>query len=65
MEQPKGPFWAWNDIGSGLKWHMCVIRGSADEPMIFYVEEDFEDYWYDDDWKEGEIIAVAKPEPLE
>jgi hypothetical protein len=61
----KGPFWAWNDIGSGLKWHLCVMTGSAKKPMIKYLTEDFEDYWYDDDWDESEIVPVNAPEPLE
>ena len=61
MKPPKTPFWAWTDIGSGLKWHLCVIRGSADEPMIYYVQEDFEDYWNDDDWTEDEIKPIQPP----
>ena len=61
MKPPKTPFWAWNDIGGGMKWHLCVIRGSADEPMIYYVGEDFEDYWNDDDWDEQEIKLIKTP----
>lgn len=64
MKPPKGPFWAWQDINSGLKWHLCVMRGSADQPMIYYIGEDFEDYWYDDDWEGGDIVKIKPPKPL-
>ena len=64
MKPPKGPFWAWNDINTGLKWHVCVIRGSSKEPMIYYVTEEFEDFWYDDDWEDGYIVEIKPPEPF-
>lgn len=67
MKPPKGPFWAWTDIGAGLKWHLCVIVPGDDEdkPMIKYLTEDFEDYWYDDDWDATEIKTLRTPAPLE
>ncbi len=66
MKRPTTPFWAWNDIGSGLKWHLCIVRDGDDgRPMIHYLEEDFEDFWYDDDWEEDEIVPITAPEDLE
>lgn len=62
MKPPQGPFWAWTDIGAGLKWHLCVIV-PGDRPMIRYLTEDFEDYWYDDDWDEAEIVLIEPPSP--
>lgn len=66
MKPPKGLFWAWTDIGSGFDWYLCKITGSASEPMIAYLSDSdgFEDYWYDDDWDEDEIIPIEKPKPL-
>jgi len=66
MKPPKTPFWAWNDIGEGAKWHLCIIVPSDDEtPMMKYLVDDFEDYWYDDDWDESQIKKLRTPEPLE
>ncbi len=61
MKPPRTPFWALADIGSGLKWHLCIIRGNVEEPMIYYIGEDFEDYWYDDDWEREDIKLIKKP----
>lgn len=62
MKPPKGAFWAWTDIGSGLKWHLCLINWEdSTTPMIKYLGEDFEDYWYDDDWKAEEIVEIQPP----
>ncbi len=65
MKPPKGPFWAWTDIGTGLEWYICVIEIEDDKPMINYLSGDFQDYWYDDDWDASEIKTIRKPEPLE
>lgn len=65
MKPPKGPFWAWTDIGAGLKWHLCVITPGSDGPMIKHLTEDFEDYWYDDDWDEDEIVTIKAPAPVD
>ena len=64
MKPPKTPFWAWNDIGSTLKWHLCVIRGCAEQPMIYYAEDDFEDYWNEDDFSPEEIKLIKVPASL-
>ena len=64
MKPPTGPFWAWTDIGTGLQWYLAIIRGTAKDPMICYVQEDFEDYWYDDDWDEEEIKTIRRPPAL-
>lgn len=29
--------------------------------MIYYVQEDFEDYWYDDDWDQDDIQTITIP----
>jgi len=60
MKQPIGPFWAWTDIGSGARWYLCVIV-PGDDPMIKYLTEDFEDYWYDDDWDRSLIVPIKCP----
>lgn len=65
MKPPKGPFWAWQDIGQGLKWYLCIIEAGDDErPMINYVTGDFKDFWYDDDWEDGDIVEIKPPEPF-
>lgn len=66
MKPPKGPFWAWTDIGSGYKWYLCLVTAGEDEtPIIKYLTGDFEDYWYDDDWDEDDIILIETPERKE
>lgn len=38
------------DIGDGKKWYTAIRRTfDSGEPSIYYVEDDFEDYYYDDD----------------
>jgi hypothetical protein len=68
MKPPKGPFWAWNDLSDGAKWHLCTM-GMPEEvggpPMMRYLMDGFEDYWYDDDWEEHEIVLVPVPKALE
>lgn len=63
MKPPKGPFWAWTDIGAGLKWHLCVIAPGDESPMIKYLTEDFDDYWREDEWDEDDIVAIEAPAP--
>lgn len=65
MSEPKGLFWAWNDIGSGPRWYVCQIVSDGEGPMIQYMDGDFTDYWNDDDWEEGQIIPIKPPDPLE
>lgn len=62
MKPPTQPFWVHANISGEEKWHLCIIRGYEKEPMIYYIQEDFEDYWYDDDWDEEDIHPVEEPE---
>jgi len=60
---PKVVFWAWTDIGDGYDWYLCaIIRDDDKKPMIKYLTEDFEDFWYDEDWTPEDIKLCAKPE---
>lgn len=66
MKPPTTPFWAWNDIGAGWRWYLCIIRRNdiGDEPpTMAYVEEEFDDYWYDDDWSKDDIRVINPPKP--
>jgi hypothetical protein len=64
MKPPKGLFWAWIDIdGGGKKWRLAHITGSSSEPKIHYPLDGFEDYWYDDDFEEGDIVLIERPQP--
>jgi len=66
MKPPKGPFWAWNDIGEGPQWYICRIEeGDEGKPMINYLTGDFEDFWYDDDWDKSEIKLIRSPAALD
>lgn len=60
-------FWAWTDIGEGFDWYLCAIvpGENKDSPMIKYLTEDFEDYWYDDDWGGEDIRLCQKPKRLD
>ena len=38
------------DIGAGKKWYTAIRRTMDDgKPSLYYVEDDFEDYYYEDD----------------
>lgn len=62
MKPPKGPFWAWTDIGDGLDWHLAFVDGDDDSPTIHYPMDGFDDYWYGDDWDPSEIKPIRKPQ---
>lgn len=62
FKRPEGPFWLLTDIGEGMRWHLCLITaGSSNTPMIKYLDGDFEDYWYDEDWCPEEIVEIETP----
>lgn len=38
------------DIGAGKKWYTAIRRTMDNgKPSLYYVEDDFEDYYYEDD----------------
>jgi hypothetical protein len=61
VKPPRKVFWAWTDIGDGYDWYLCAIVKEDDKPMIKYLTEDFEDFWYDEDWDETDVKLCEKP----
>ena len=65
FKRPEGLFWLHTDNGDGERWHLCQIKmspqGNVMKPMLQYVTEDFEDYWYDEDWCPEDIREIEPP----
>jgi len=47
------------NISGAEKWHTVVRRPIDGKPGIYYVEEDFHDYYYeDDDWNSDDVRVL-------
>jgi hypothetical protein len=47
------------NISGVEKWHTVVRRPIDGKPGVYYVEEDFHDYYYeDDDWSSDDVRVL-------
>lgn len=59
--KPGDVAWFWHDVnGQGEQWMLGIIT-AHDRLMVNFVLADFEDFFYPDDWQDGEVRAVIKP----